>query len=234
MRWVAALLTLALLAGCGATGTTEALYPGPSQDWRTPRATSTPKATSTPRPTNTPRPTSPPAPWQLTATAKANTPTPRATPTSTPIPTPTPSATATARLTATPTPVPVTPTREAQTGLVIDGSPGFVVGIVAGLDLMADVSPADRAVVAQWVTGIRESSRNWSTSGSRVVEITRSSALAGPTYAGSIVRHEAEHLRRQLWGCPGENLALRAQADYLWLAGDAWNATYIEGLIRQC
>lgn len=194
----------------------------------------------TPRP---PTATKPPAPWQLTQTAKnltatakavPSTPTPKP-PTSTPTAPPSQSATPTARLTATPTGAPNT-----DEGLVIDGSPAFIAGIVAGLDLMAGVSPGDRAVVAKWVTGIRESPRNYSSGGSHVIEITRTSAIASATYSGSIVRHEAEHLRRWFegiypaWECEGERAALRAQADYLRRAGDVYNAGYIEGLIQQC
>jgi hypothetical protein len=168
------------------------------------------------QPTSTPRATSTPAPWQLTATA-------RAMPTSTPgAPTSAP-ATATARLAATPTPVPgQRPT--------ITGSLGFTDRVGEGLDMLARISPADYLTVTEHVTGIRESGRNWSNSGSRVIEITASGVAIGPAYTGSLVLHEAAHLRSQLWGCTGETRALTEQAAYLRKAGEPDLAAWVESL----
>jgi hypothetical protein len=112
--------------------------------------------------------------------------------------------------------------------------------VAAALDLMATAAPDDLAIVTRYVTEIRESSRNYSWAGSRVILISTTAARS-VTYGGSLILHEAVHVRnyftgdQPVYGCEGEAKSLRAQAAYLRLVGDPAAAAWVEGLIgRWC
>jgi hypothetical protein len=119
----------------------------------------------------------------------------------------------------------------------ITGSASFVNNVVAGLELMRATAPADFEVVRTHVTEIREGPRNWSWGGSRVIQISTTSAAHSRTYAGSIILHEAVHVKNwftndlPVFGCDGEAKSLRAQSTYLRAAGDHGMAQWVEGLI---
>jgi hypothetical protein len=131
------------------------------------------------------------------------------------------------------------PAAEVPTGhpVSIIGSSSFITNIRAGLDHMLAVSPADYAVVVGSVLEIKEGPRNIAWADSRSIQISANSAAHSTNYAGAIVVHEAVHVRnwfagdRPVFGCDGEAKSLRAQADYLELAGDPRLATWVRGLI---
>jgi hypothetical protein len=119
----------------------------------------------------------------------------------------------------------------------ITGSASFVANIRNGLDLMRRESPADYTAVATYVTEIREGPQNWAWGGSSVIQISSSSAAFSRAYAGSIILHEATHVKNwstnnfPVFGCAGEAKSLAAQADYLARVGDAAMATWVRGLV---
>lgn len=173
------------------------------------------------------------APIEPTATAS---PTPSPTTTS-------PTATATAIApTATATAVPPTATASPAAAASaypfrITGSATFVRNIANGLELMRAKSPADYEVVATYVTEIREGASNYAWGGRSDIQISTNSAAYSVTYAGSIVLHEAVHVKNwftnnfPVFGCDGEAKSLRAQADYLYTVGDVALAQWVEGQI---
>jgi hypothetical protein len=148
---------------------------------------------------------------------RGNAPAPPPAPTATPAPTPTP-------------PPPTYP-------FAITGSATFATNIKAGLEQMKSESPADYAIVANSLTEIREGPQNYAWGGSRSVQISAASAAHSRGYAGSIVLHEAVHVRNwfandmPVFGCDGEAKSLRAQAAYLRKAGDPGLAAWVESLI---
>lgn len=185
------------------------------------------------------------APIEPTATASPTTTSPTATATAVP---PTATATATAPAptataivpTATAVPPTATASPTAAAGAYpfrITGSATFVRNITNGLELMRIASPADYEVVATAVTEIREGASNYAWGGRTDIQISANSAGYSATYAGSIVLHEATHVKNWLtnnfpvFGCDGEAKSLRAQADYLYKVGDVAMAQWVEGLI---
>jgi hypothetical protein len=119
-------------------------------------------------------------------------------------------------------------------GPVVAGSAAFVQGISAALELMKARSPDDYALVAAYVTAIKEGPSNYSWGGSRIIQIEGRSAVYSPPWAGGSILHEAVHVRNWLtasypvYGCDGEARSLRAQASYLSKVGDAAGAQYVE------
>jgi hypothetical protein len=132
----------------------------------------------------------------------------------------------------TPTPAPIT-----SGSVAITGSATFVNAIRSSLDYMKAHSPSHYAIVATYVSEVRESGRNYSTGGSRVVEISSGAVSQSITYRGSLVLHEADHVRNwftgnfPVFGCDGEAKTLRVQASYLYAVGDTALAQWIESLI---
>ena len=119
----------------------------------------------------------------------------------------------------------------------ITGSETFVGNITAGLELLREQSPAEYQLVAESVTEIKEGPSNYAWGGSRSIQIGTLSASYSPTYAGSIVLHEAVHVNNwftnnfPVFGCDGEAKSLRAQADYLYRVGDGAMGQWVEGQI---
>lgn len=185
-------------------------------------------------PTATASPTPSPTTTSPTATATAVPPTATATVSA-------PTATAIAP-TATATAVPPTATASPAAAASaypfrITGSATFVRNIANGLELMQAKSPADYEVVATYVTEIREGAGNYAWGGRSDIQISTNSADYSVTYAGSIVLHEAVHVKNwftnnfPVFGCDGEAKSLRAQADYLYKVGDSGMARWVEGQI---
>jgi hypothetical protein len=91
--------------------------------------------------------------------------------------------------------------------------------------------------VAGAVAEIREGPRNLAQRGSRAIQVSAASAAHSPAYAGSVVLHEATHVRSWLdgdgpaFGCAGEARSLTAQAAYLETVGAAGQAAWVRGLI---
>jgi hypothetical protein len=131
-------------------------------------------------------------------------------------------------------PVAASAPASGATGPVVTGSDAFVRGINAALALMRARSPDDFAVVAAYVTAIKEGPTNYSWGGSRIIQIEGRSAVYSLPWAGGSILHEAVHVRNWLtashpvYGCDGEARSLRAQASYLSKVGDTAGAQYVE------
>jgi hypothetical protein len=119
----------------------------------------------------------------------------------------------------------------------ITGSATFVSNIRAGLDLMRAAAPTYYNIIAGYVTQIREGAQNYSWGGSTVIQISGASAAISVTYTGSIVLHEADHVKNwftgnfPVYGCEGEAKSLRVQAAYLYAVGDVGMARWVESQI---